>query len=46
MAKKKVKPKKKRSEKYERKLAIAGTLDEVLRVSVPVAKPQAKKSAR
>lgn len=35
MAKTKKKVKKKRGGKYEKKLAIVGTLDEVLKISVP-----------
>lgn len=43
MAKKK-KTKKKRSDKYESKLSISGTLDQVLKVSVDSAKkPEGKK---
>lgn len=35
MAEKKKKEKKKRAKKYEKKLKIEGTLDEVLKVSAP-----------
>jgi hypothetical protein len=40
---KKEKPKKKRSEKYDTKLSISGTLDQVLKVSVDSAKKPEKK---
>lgn len=44
MAKKKAGKKgKERSKQYEEKLAISGTLDEVLRVSIDSAKPPQKK---
>ena len=36
------KKKKKRADKYEKKLAIEGTLDEVLKVSVPEKKKEKK----
>jgi hypothetical protein len=40
---KKEKPKKKRSEKYDSKLAISGSLDQVLQVSIDSAKKPEKK---
>lgn len=43
MAKKKKPAKKKRPKHYEQKLAISGTLDEVLKVSIAAAKKPEKK---
>ncbi len=40
---KKATPKKKRAANYEKKLAISGTLDQVLKVSVDSAKKPVKK---
>jgi hypothetical protein len=39
------KPAKKRADKYESKLAISGTLDQVLQISINTAKKPEKKKA-